>query len=283
MAVKPITNPNPVPLENLNRANQKSFKNSSDRTMLGNRERSVQPTGTNYSKDYEVVIKDLDTAIMSHVKDVMDIRINENNEMIKVPVYYGNEERWKNIRKNGAIRDKNGSLILPLIVFKRTNIEYNKEIPSYKHDVKKDYIQVVRNSKYSKDSRYDRFNVQQGIKPVTENLVTGVPEFCNAIYEFVCVSQYIEQMNKINESFVEQHNTYWGNNTSYKFLCRMDGGINDVSEVSVESERMIKSTFTINLKGYLIPQIISDVINKKKFQAKTINTARSIVFSENIK
>ena len=52
------------------------------------------------------------------------------------------------------------------------------------------------------------------------------------------MSQYIEQMNKINESFVEQHNTYWRNNTSYKFLCRMDGGINDVSEVSVESERM---------------------------------------------
>ena len=65
MAVKPITNPNPVPLENLNRANQKSFKNSSDRTMLGNRERSVQPTGTNYSKDYEVVHKTIPPTILS--------------------------------------------------------------------------------------------------------------------------------------------------------------------------------------------------------------------------
>ena len=36
--------------------------------MLGNRERSVQPTGTNYSKDYEVVIKDLDTWLQEFVR-----------------------------------------------------------------------------------------------------------------------------------------------------------------------------------------------------------------------
>ena len=42
--------------------------------------------------------------------------IKEANEQIKVPIMYGNEERWVNARKRGAVRDVNGSLILPLIM-----------------------------------------------------------------------------------------------------------------------------------------------------------------------
>ena len=43
-------------------------------------------------------------------------QIKEANEVIKVPVIYGNEERWKAARKRGVIRDKKGSLILPLVI-----------------------------------------------------------------------------------------------------------------------------------------------------------------------
>ena len=70
------------------------------------------------------------------------------------------------------------------------------------------------------------------------------------IYEFVCMSQYMEQMNKINESFVQQHNTYWGDNTSYRFLTTIQGGLNDVSEIAVDSDRVIKSTFVFHSTRY---------------------------------
>ena len=42
---------------------------------------------------------------------------------------YGNEERWKAVRKRGVLRDKNGALILPLIVLKRTAVTKSDTIP----------------------------------------------------------------------------------------------------------------------------------------------------------
>ena len=245
MAVKPITNPFPRQGDQVNRAKQVSVKEFDNR--ISNREKSVIP-GKDFTKNNQIILKDLDTVIMTHIKNVMKVSVNENNEMIKVPLFYGNEERWKNVRKNGVLRDKNGSLILPSMVFKRTTLEFNEELPSYKHDLTKQFVQVTRSSTYSKDNRYDRFAIQTGKKPVTDSIVTGLPEYVNAVYEFITFTQFMEQMNGITEAFVEQHNTYWGDNTSYKFHCRIDGGISDASEISVDADRAIKNTFIVNFE-----------------------------------
>ena len=45
--------------------------------------------------------------------------------ILDVTVMYGNEERWKSVRKRGVLRDKNGTMILPLIMLKRTEIAKN--------------------------------------------------------------------------------------------------------------------------------------------------------------
>tara|TARA_Y100000593_G_scaffold84058_1_gene159011 strand:- start:3723 stop:4565 length:843 start_codon:yes stop_codon:yes gene_type:complete len=277
MAVKPITNPFPRQGDQVNRAKQVSVKEFDNR--ISNREKSVIP-GKDFTKNNQIILKDLDTVIMTHIKNVMKVSVNENNEMIKVPLFYGNEERWKNVRKNGVLRDKNGSLILPSMVFKRTTLEFNEELPSYKHDLTKQFVQVTRSSTYSKDNRYDRFAIQTGKKPVTDSIVTGLPEYVNAVYEFITFTQFMEQMNGITEAFVEQHNTYWGDNTSYKFHCRIDGGISDASEISVDADRAIKNTFIVNLKGYLIPQVLSNLIETKKFNAQKTFTKSKITFNE---
>ena len=71
MAVKPITNPNPRPQENLNRANEVSMRSTT--VNNGNREQTVIP-GSNFANNYEIVLKDLDTALMSHIKNTMKIK-----------------------------------------------------------------------------------------------------------------------------------------------------------------------------------------------------------------
>ena len=133
MAVKPITNKQVVNKENINRAEQVSTKNT---TIRGNRETTIVP-GSNYSNNFSITLKDIDTAILNHIKRIMKPTIKEANEISKIPVYYGNEERWKAVRKRGALRDKNGTLILPLIMLKRTEVSRNDlSGQSYSHDVK---------------------------------------------------------------------------------------------------------------------------------------------------
>ena len=277
MAVKPITNKQIV--SNPNRGKQTSTRNTTNRS--GNSSRSYVP-GLDITKGYSITLKDIDTTILSHVKKVMKPKIREANETIDVNVMYGNEERWKAVRKRGALRDKQGALILPLIMLKRTDIARNElSGQAFKHDVKREHIEVIRNSQWSKKNRYDRFSVLTGQKPQYENLVTGMPDFADITYEFVLWTNFIEQMNPLVEMFMEQSNKYWGNSEQYKFLSSMDT-ITDASEINQNGERFIKSTFSLTVSSYLLPEEINSVVTGKISNLQKKLTPSRVVFGTEI-
>ena len=204
--------------------------------------------------------------------------MREANELHKVPVMYGNEERWKNARKRGALRDKNNSLVLPLIMLKRTEVSRNDlSGQSYSHDVQNKHISVVRNASWSKDNQYDKFSVQTGIKPAYENIVTSMPTYSDITYEFILWTNFIEQMNPLIESFVDHSHTYWGSETDMKFICTIDS-ISDASEMSQDGERFIKSTFSVLTKAYLLPEYLNSVVTNKISNTRKELTPSRIVF-----
>lgn len=275
MAIKPITNKQVVNKASVNRGEQVSTKN---KTIRGNRETTIIP-GNNFSNNYSITLKDIDTAILNHVKNVMKPSVKEANETFKIPVYYGNEERWVTARKRGVLRDKNGSLILPLIMLKRTEVAKNNlSGQGFHHDIQRKFINVVRNSSWSKDNQYDRFSVQQGIKPAYENIVTGMPDYADLTYEFVLWTNFIEQMNPLVEMFIAQGNTYWGDSTNMKFLCTADN-ISDASEMNQDGERFIKSTFTITTNAYLLPEYLNSVVTNKVSNTRRELTPSRVTFN----
>ena len=276
MAVNKITNKQVVNTELVNRANEVSTKGT---TVRGNRETTFVP-GNNFSENYSITLKDVDTAVLNHVKNVMKPRVKEANETLKIPVYYGNEERWKAVRKRGVLRDKNGSLVLPLIMLRRTEVSRNDlSGQSFPHDIKKQHVDVVRSSRWSKENQYDRFSVQQGVQPVFENVVTGMPNYSDVNYEFVLWTNFIEQMNPLVESFVDQSHTYWGDGTDNKFLCTIDS-VSDASEMNQDGERFIKSTFSVTTKAYLLPEYLNSVITNKVSNVKKFTTPSRVTFSQ---
>ena len=276
MAVNKITNKGVVNTELVNRANEVSTKGT---TIRGNRETTIVP-GNNFSDNYSITLKDVDTAVLNHVKNVMKPREKEANETLKIPVYYGNEERWKAVRKRGVLRDKNNSLILPLIMLRRTEISRNDlSGQSFPHDIRRQHVDVVRSSRWSKDNQYDRFSVQQGVQPVYENVVTGMPNYTDVNYEFVLWTNFIEQMNPLIESFVDQSHTYWGDGTNNKFLCNIDS-VSDASEMNQDGERFIKSTFSVVTKAYLLPEYLNSVITNKVSNIKKFTTPSRVTFNQ---
>ena len=103
MAVKPLTNKRAINKETINRANQVSTRNLQSQT--GNRSKTYIP-GQDFTKSYAITLKDIDTAVLNQLKHVMKPSIQEANEIINVPIFYGNRERWSAVRKSGVLKSK---------------------------------------------------------------------------------------------------------------------------------------------------------------------------------
>tara|TARA_Y100000310_G_scaffold220744_1_gene222337 strand:+ start:4 stop:873 length:870 start_codon:yes stop_codon:yes gene_type:complete len=275
MAIKPITDRALVDKNTVDREQQMSQRDISPRGG-GNESQTIIP-GVDLSKQYSITLKDIDTSIFSYIKDVISPIVREANEQIKVTVMYGNEERWVAARKRGVLRDKNGSLILPLIMLKRTSVDKSEFIPGYEHDIRRKYTEIVRNSSWSKDNRYTRFNVQFGNKPVYQNLVTTIPNFINISYEFILWTNFIEQMNPLIETFMEHNNTYWGNSDNYKFVSTLDS-VSDASEINQDGERFIKSTFSVITRAYILPEETNSVVMGKMNQVQKRLSPSKVIF-----
>ena len=88
MAVKPITNKQIVSKESIDRANQLSTKDINSRPNISRSENAAvsYSPGTDFTKNYAVTLKDVDTSIISFIKDIIRPTIKENNEIFKVPV-----------------------------------------------------------------------------------------------------------------------------------------------------------------------------------------------------
>jgi hypothetical protein len=275
MAIKPITDKQLLDKTTVNRESQTSQRNMNTRGG-GNDSQTVIP-GVDLSKQYSITLKDIDTSIMSYIKNVIRPTVQEANEQVKVNVMYGNEERWKSVRKRGVLRDKNNSLILPLIVLKRTAVEKSDMIPGYEHDIRRKYTEIVRNTGWSKDNRYSRFSVQSGELPTYENLVTTIPNYVNITYEFILWTNFIEQMNPLVETFMEHDKTYWGDKDTYRFISSLDS-VSDASEMNQDGERFIKSTFSVITKAYLLPEETNSIVMGKISQVQKRLTPSRVVF-----
>ena len=275
MAIKPITDKQLVDASTVNRETQTSQRNMTTRGG-GNEAQTVLP-GIDLSNQYSITLKDVDTSIMSYIKNIIKPTVQEANKRVKVTVMYGNEERWKAVRKRGVLRDKNNSLILPLIVLKRTAVEKSDMIPGYEHDIRRRYTEIVRNTGWSKDNKYTRFAVQSGDLPIYENLVTTIPNYVNLTYEFVLWTNFIEQMNPLVETFMEHDKTYWGNKDTYRFISTLDS-VSDASEMNQDGERFIKSTFSVITKAYLLPEETNSIVMGKMNQVQKRLTPMKVIF-----
>ena len=274
MAIKPITDKQLIDKATVDREEQVSQRNMNTRS--GNSSQTIVP-GIDLSKQYSITLKDVDTSIMNYIKNVIKPTVQEANEKVKVTIMYGNEERWKAVRKRGVLRDKNNSLILPLIILKRTIVEKSDIVPGYEHDIRRKYTDVVRNTGWSKENRYSRFAVQSGELPVYENLVTTIPNFVNITYEFVLWTNFIEQMNPLIETFMEYDKTYWGDRDTYRFISTLDS-VSDASEMEARGERFIKSTFSLSSKAYLLPEETNSIVMSKMSQVQKRLSPSKVTF-----
>ena len=213
-------------------------------------------------KNLSVGLMDMDSAIMYYFNEVIKPDVEVNNEKVKVPCIYASPERWVSISKQGYLRDKKRKIIVPLIVFKRTAMSRDDNMPIDKLDANDPKLNYSFQKKYTHHNRYDKFSVLQNITPGREFYNVAMPDYVNLTYEFTIWTSYIDQMNKIIEKVNYSDGAYWGEPGKMRFRTKIES-FSDASQV--EGERLIKTTFGMNLNGYILPESFNDEITTQKY------------------
>ena len=200
---------------------------------------------------------DMDSTIMYYFENVIKPTVTENGETIKVPIMYSSPERWASIQKQGFMRDAKRQLMLPVIAFRRTGMEKDDTMAVDKIDPEDPKLFYSFERKYNPQNRYDAFSVQQGLLPQREYYNIAIPDYMVLSYDFIVWTQYIEQMNKLVERINWSAGSYWGEPNRMRFKANIDS-YSDVTEVT-DRERLIRTEFSVTLKGYLIPEAYNEL------------------------
>ena len=203
-------------------------------------------------KTPSVSLMDVDSAIIFYFENVIKPSVLENGENVKVPIMYASPERWKAIQRDGFMKDKKRQIITPVVAYRRTSIAKDDSLPQDKMDANKPNMFYTFEKKFSQVNRYDNFSTQIGLLPQREYYNVAFPDYVTIRYDFTIWTSYIEQMNKIVEKVVYSEGAYWGDPDKMRFRSSIDT-FTDATEIG-DVERLVRTTFTVTLRGYLLPE-----------------------------
>jgi hypothetical protein len=223
------------------------------------------------TKPFTVGLQDIDESIMYYFQNVIRPTVIQNGVRIAVPVIYGAPERWKSTQKDGYYKDKNGAIMSPLIMFKRDSIDKNRSLTN-KLDANSPHLYTSFKKTYNGKNAYSNFSVLTNRIPVEQFVVNVVPDYVTLTYSCTIQTYYVDQLNKIIEAVNYASDSYWGDPERFKFKASIDS-FSTVVEISDNSNRVVKGTFSIKLFGYVVP----DTIQKELTAIKKYNSKAQVI------
>ncbi len=245
----------------------RQFTPKSQKGVDHNRAEKLSHTGDTH-KPFSVNLQDVDEAVLYYFENVIKPFVIQNGERIPVPLVYGSPERFKAIQKDGIIRDKNGKLMMPIAVFKRDDITKNRSI-TRKLDANDPHLYTFWQTAYNKKNSYSNFDVLNNRVPNKQFIANVVPDYVTLTYSFIVQTYYVEQLNKIVESINYASDSYWGDPERFKFKARIDS-FATTNELNQGTNRVVRSTFTLKINGYIVPDVVQKDLNSiKKYNSKS--------------
>lgn len=233
---------------------------------------------TDKEKDIKIGLYDIDFAIKYYFDNRIKPTVGEAGNQIPVPVMYGAPEKWKNVRRDGYFRDKNGKILCPLIAYRRTGVEKNRGLGSKVDGNYPAAYWPVRVA-YTKENRFDQFSLLNNAVPQHTTYNVIVPDYVNVTYDIVMWTDYVEQMNGLVEAIIYSEGSYWGDMERFKFRTKVDN-IATTTDLQTDNDRIVRSTFSLNVYGY----IVTDALVKKlsaHSPEKSIGKNTSVTLFEN--
>jgi len=237
---------NPVPTNNNVEKNNPIVSNV--RNIALDTRRDEDP-----KKNFTVSLLDVDTALINYLQNVINPTVIDGGENVKVPIIYGNPEKWYAAKAQGGLRDQQGKLQIPLIMVKRTSFAKDEGYQTFNR-----YLSYPVMTKFNEKNKYDKFSLLNNtVAPTNQIFAVTMPDHIKAEYEFIVWTEYVEQNNAILEKINFAEGDYWGDKQRFNFRVKIDNYTNTI-ESSGEKDRMVRSTFTLTTHAYLLPESFED-------------------------
>ena len=190
----------------------------------------------------------VDTVIMNYLRDHIKPSVSDSGKQIIVPIEYANAERWKQVRKDGVIRDDPAKVQTPLILFRRTGVRRNPLTNPVNRFVDRTF-QIG----WNRHNTYDQFAVLNRILPSRELVKVTMPDYVDLLYDFLIWTDYVTQMNAVIEQLNGEMDSYWGQRGDFKFRVWVEDYTTE-NDVPAEGDRYVKTTFQMKVNAYLLPE-----------------------------
>lgn len=219
------------------------------------------------SKQFSIGIQDLDEAVFYYFKNVIKPFVYQNGERREVPIIYGDAERWKSFQRDGYYRDKGGAVMLPIIIIKRDTLTKDRSVAN-KLDANMPNLYGTFQKGFNPKNMYSNFSILNNRIPTKQFHAVAIPDYVTLEYSCIIQTYYMEQLNKVIEACEYASDAYWGEPERFKFRAFIDS-FSTATELTSGQDRLVKGTFNIRLRGYIIPDTIQKDLNSiKKYNSK---------------
>ena len=228
-------------------------------------------------------IEDIDYAMMSWLKEDLELSTLTNEGNKRVPVLWQTPERAFQIKKNHDLRhpidDGGGVITLPVVSIERTGIVkdparkggFQAHLYSDRRDgrtgrmviakrIKQDKTRnfaVVGNTRTNSSGDRQKYFPRVNKKIVIETLTIPIPIYINVDYKIVVKTEYQQQMNDLTQPFMTrtgQINSFVMRRNGHLYEAFIDQGFTHSNNIASlgEDERQFTSEISIKVIGYLI-------------------------------
>lgn len=253
-------------------------RDTTEKDMAENRANEVR-RDKDSEKDLTITLYDIDETIIRHLEQ-MQLQVEDAGNQIKVPIFYGAPEKWTSAQRDGYIRDKQGKLILPAIILKRTSSENDPDLQFFNRYLTESLIKL-----YSPKNQYTKFSVLCGQNvPVNEVYNIVVPSHMKLVYHFIIWTEYVEQMNTLVERIQFDTKDYWGSRKGYRFRTRVES-YSHTTELQANEDRIVKTEFDLSVNGYILPDSMTklerhSMTTQKRLTPKKVIMGVEVVASD---
>jgi hypothetical protein len=245
----------------------------SDSISQRHQNRAIQTTRkTDKVKDISIGLQDIDYAIKYYFETVIKPSVVQDGQIINVPIMYSSPERWKSVQQDGYYRDTNGKLAVPLIMYKRDNVEKNRSLGN-KIDGNLASLFQVFETRYNQKNQYNKFSILNNRIPSKQYYVSVVPDYVTITYTVSIFTNYVEQNNKIIEAVEFASDSYWGQENRWHFRTSLDN-FSTTNIINSGEDKAAVTTVTLKVHGYLI----ADSINRHLADTSMHYSPAQIIF-----
>lgn len=210
---------------------------------------------------------DIDKAFKDWFDKKLNIHLrNTKGDRIKVPVRLMASERWATAREE-AMRNSQGTLLLPLIVILRTDKSGEPGDPLSRifADTKQDHVyykQVDPKSSLIKELNNSRPKNIDPSLPIYEVYTHRAPDHRILTYEVSIWAASTEDMNTITEKIGQEldyksvRSFQFATDDGFTFQAFEESSIENASNVDdfTGNERIVQEVFTYRVPGYFMPE-----------------------------